>query len=60
MSGNRTKVLTPVTTKRALKLKAVKAKLKILYLVNSSKIRLKLQYLFNLTVMVNFKRLMKF
>lgn len=60
MSGNRTKVLTPVTTTRALKLKAVKAKLKILYLVNSSKIRLKLQYLFNLTVMVNFKRLMKF
>lgn len=57
MSGNRTKVLTPVTTKRALKLKAVKAKLKILYLVNSKYVE---NFNIYLTVMVNFKCLMKF
>lgn len=46
-SGNR-KVLTLVTTHRALKFKAMEAKLELLYLVNSSKLFLKLQYLFNL------------
>lgn len=52
-------MLTLVTTKTAVKLKVVEAKLEILYLVNSSKIFLKLLNLI-LTIMLSVKCLVNF